>query len=189
MRLWTIQPPEAVDIIEKTGRFSCEKEKSENYKDFRDAYLWLVEQMDMRKIYHPEGLILPLWAWHTRDWKHKKPDFRTTGLDTPGKRCSCIEFEIDDSQVLLSDYYAWHSVLNNGYLNNSQTEEEWDKENARFDTLSGTEKEKLILESWQNIFDVEPYENDFFPKGKYIQAVFWALKKDMIRDIRYFIAR
>lgn len=189
MRLWTIQPPEVVDIIEKTGRFSCEKEKSENYRDFHAAYLWLAEQMDARKIYHPEGLILPLWAWHTRDWKHKKPDFRTTGLDTPGKRCVCIEFEIDDSQVLLSDYINWHVVLNNSYFNDAYSEEEWDKQEAWYDSLNGVEKDLVMHDSWQKVFDVEPYENDFFSKGKYIQAVFWVLKKDMIRDIRYFTAR
>lgn len=85
MRLWTIQPVEVVNILERDGVFTCNPEKSEYYNDFHDAYLWIAAEMDKRNIQHPDGLKLPLWAWHTRDWKHKKPDLRTTGLGTPEK--------------------------------------------------------------------------------------------------------
>lgn len=91
MRLWTIQPVEVVNILERDGVFTCNPEKSEYYNDFHDAYLWIAVEMDKRNIPHPDGLKLPLWAWHTRDWKHKKPDLRTTGLGTPGKSYACIE--------------------------------------------------------------------------------------------------
>lgn len=80
MRLWTIQPVEVVNILERDGVFTCDPEKSEYYNAFYDAYLWIAAEMDKRNIPHPDGIKLPLWAWHTRDWKHKKPDLRTTGL-------------------------------------------------------------------------------------------------------------
>ena len=70
MKLWTVQPQEVISIIEKTGEFICDETKSD--KDFRKAYEWIAKEMDKRHIVHPEGLVLPLWAWHTRDWKHKK---------------------------------------------------------------------------------------------------------------------
>ena len=72
MKLWTVQPVEAINIIEKTGAFTCDETKSD--KDFRKAYEWIAKEMDKRQITHPKDLTLPLWAWHTRDWKHKKPD-------------------------------------------------------------------------------------------------------------------
>lgn len=98
MKLWTVQPQEVISIIEKTGEFICDETKSD--KDFRKAYEWIAKEMDKRHIVHPEGLVLPLWAWHTRDWKHKKPDLRNIGLGTPGEKSVCIEFEIDDQLIL-----------------------------------------------------------------------------------------
>lgn len=39
MRLWTIQPVEVVNILERDGVFTCDPEKSEYYNAFYDAYL------------------------------------------------------------------------------------------------------------------------------------------------------
>lgn len=160
MRLWTIQPVEVVNILERDGVFTCDPEKSEYYNDFHDAYLWIAAEMDKRNIPHPDGLKLPLWAWHTRDWKHKKPDLRTTGLGTPGKSYACIEFEIDDKNVLLSDYNSWHYVLNHCWFDDSQTENEWNALCDWFNSLKPEEKAKLTIESWQKIFDVTKQKND-----------------------------
>lgn len=189
MKLWTIQPVEIVDVLKHEGVFRCDVNLSENYEDFHEAYTWIVKEMDKRKIYHPAGLELPLWAWHTRNWKHKKPDFRTTGLGCPGERYACIEFEISDEDVLLSDYNNWHYVLNRGWFDDSKNEEEWEKLQEWFDTLPPNEREKLRVESWQKIFDVEPYEDEWSSKGSYIQATFWELRKEMVKDIKYFKSR
>lgn len=189
MRLWTIQPPEAIDIIEKTGKFACDTTLSENYQDFHDAYLWLVGEMDKRKIHHPENLQLPLWAWHTFNWKHKKPDFRRAGLGASGEKNVCIEFEIPDSQVLLSDFYNWHFVLNNSWLDDSICEEEFDKMHEWYDSLNPQKRETIKKKSWQKIFDTTPVCTEWRENGCYIQATFWELRKDMIRDVRYFVAR
>ena len=72
MKLWTVQPLEVVDILEKDGVFTCDEKLSENYSDFYDAYNWLVGEMDKRNIPHPSHLTLPLWAWHTRNYQHKR---------------------------------------------------------------------------------------------------------------------
>lgn len=189
MRLWTVQPLEAVEILERDGVFTCDECLSINWGDFHDAYVWLVDEMDNRNIHHPEGLTLPLWAWHTRNWKHKKPDFRTIGLGCPGHRYVCIEFEIDDKDVLLSDYDNWHFVLNRSWFDDSKNEEEWEKLHEWYDSLDWPTREKMMLESWQKIFDVEPEKTDWGCKGAYVQATFWELRKDMVKDIKYFTAR
>lgn len=189
MRLWTIQPPEVVDIINTTEQFTCDTTLSENYKDFHDAYHWLVNEMDKRNITHPQHLTLPLWAWHTRNAKHKKPDFRYMGLGVRGTRYACIEFEIPDNQVLLSDYDKWHNVLNKSWYDDSTNESEFDELQAWFDTLEPQERHKLTIDSWQKIFDTTYRKSQWDSNGEYIQATFWVLEKSMIRDIKYFIAK
>ena len=89
-------------------------------------------------------------------------------------------------QVLLSDFFAWHSVLNGGFYNDSHTEAEWNEKDAWYEALSGKQKGIETLKSWQKVFNVNAFENEFCQNGRYIQAVFWKLSKDMVTDIRYF---
>ena len=37
MRLWTIQPVEVINILERDGVFTCDPEKSKYYNDFHDC--------------------------------------------------------------------------------------------------------------------------------------------------------
>lgn len=189
MKLWTVQPPEVITIVENSGKFACDTALSENYDDFHDAYLWLVQEMDKRDIYHPPNIQLPLWAWHTMDWKHKKPDFRCAGLGAPKKQYVCIEFEIPDDQVLLSDHNHWHFVLNDSWFDNSTCEKEFDEIHEWYDSLDAKTKEELKKKSWQKIFDVKPVYTDWLQTGRYIQATFWELRKEMITDVKYFVAK
>ena len=74
MILWTIQPKSTLDIIKEKGVFTCDTNKSEWYNssnEFHRAYDWLVKEMDNKGIYHPKGLQLPLWAWHTIEYSIK----------------------------------------------------------------------------------------------------------------------
>ena len=98
MILWTIQPVEVAEILQRKGEFSCDAVLSDNYEDFSEAYDWLVLEMDKRGIEHPQNIELPLWAWHTHDWKHKKPDLRKKGYGYRGEHYACIEFEIPEGQ-------------------------------------------------------------------------------------------
>ena len=189
MRLWTIQPMEVVNILKHKEVYRCNTKLSENYIDFKDAYLWIAGEMDRRGIPHPKNVQLPLWAWHTRDWKHKKPDFRTVGLGTPNKKYACIEFEIPDNLALLSDYNAWHYVLNKSWFDGSTNEEEWNKLHNWYDSLKLDTQYKLTVDSWQKIFDITPLDNEWDVRGRYIQAVFWELRREMVKDIKYFKAR
>lgn len=186
MRLWTIQPPEVIKIIEENGEFTCDTALSENYEDFHDAYLWLIKQMDKRGIEHPKVLTLPLWAWHTFDKKHMQPNLECGQLGVPNEKYVCIEFEIPDNQVLLSDYNAWHYVLNRSWYDDSTNEEEWENMHAWFDSLNGKKKEELRKKSWQKIFNLEFRDSNWDSNGHYIQATFWVLKKSMIKNVTYF---
>lgn len=187
MILWTMQPKEVVEILESTGEFTCDPDLAD--RDFRRSYKWLVHQMDLKGIEHPYGLKFPIWAWHTLDWKHEKPDLDEEMYGTPGEEMVCIEFEIDDKDVLLSDFDAWHYVLNNSFFDSSHNEEEWELQHKWFDSLAPKLRDRVMKESWQSIFDVTPYKTDWISKGQYVQAVFWKLRKDMVRSYTNFIAK
>ena len=145
--------------------------------------------MDKRQNTNKKDFTLYLAEMYRIKKKKKKPDLRNIGLGTPGEKSVCIEFEIDDLQVLLSDFFAWHSVLNGGFYNDSHTEAEWNEKDAWYEALSGKQKGIETLKSWQKVFDVNAFENEFCQNGRYIQAIFWKLSKDMVTDVRYFTAR
>ena len=120
MRLWTIQPLEVLEKIKQKGEFVCNPVYSDS--DFKRAYYWLVKQMDSRGIEHPYGLELPIWAWYKTDWENKKPDLEQEDFSDKRENLVCIELEIDDKDVLLSDFYAWHYVLNDSFLDSSHND-------------------------------------------------------------------
>lgn len=189
MRLWTIQPEEVYEILKKDGIFTCNQELAVYGEDFKTPYAWMTKKMDERKIPHPNNLTLPIWAWHTRNWKHKKPDLREAAYDKRGTKAVLLEVEIPDKEVLLSDYDEWHFVLNNSWIDDSENEEEWEELHEKFDKLPFTEREKLKKESWNKIFDVTPFESEWRTKGRYIQACFWELKLENVKKVQHFVCR
>jgi hypothetical protein len=78
MRLWTIQPVEVWNMIQETGVYIADPDKAfcHGDKNCTRAYKWMVTQMEKRIGAKPEGVTYPVWAWHTQEYKHKKPDFR-----------------------------------------------------------------------------------------------------------------
>lgn len=186
MRLWTIQPEEVYEQILRDGKYILDEDKSSNCKDFNQAYSWLKKQMDIKGIKNDNNL---LWAWHTFNGKHHKPDLRYSAYDTRGTKSVCLELEIPDERVLLSDYNAWHYVLNDSYLDMSTNEEEWNKERDWFDHLPFDERQKVKEESWQRIFDTTYFKNDWVSKGVYVQATFYGLELNDIKRVQHFICK
>lgn len=193
MRLWTIQPIEVWEELNNKGYFICDPIKADYISDkewnFKKSYDWLVIQMEQKIGYKPKGVSYPIWAWHTRDWQHKKPDLRNVGLGTKGEKSVCIEIEIPDNCVLLSDYDAWHYVLNDWFFDCSSNEEEWEKVHKKFDRLSKERQLVIKEQSWQKIFNISAFENEWFQRGRYIQATFWVLYLKDVVNVKFFIAR
>ena len=54
----------------------------------------------------------------------------------------------------------------------------------QYESLSDAEKKKARMESWNKIFDVTPYENEWNRNGEYIQATFWEIKPEYVMDVR-----
>lgn len=187
MVLWTIQPEELYRRILETGVYICDPQQC-SMPEFSEMYDWLAEQMKARIGTPPEGVVYPVWAWYAQRGKHHKPDLRserwTNG--SAGDKFVCIEIEVPDEQVLLSDFDSWELVLLDALI--SETEAEDHELDRFYQKLSSEKQREMKYRNWERVFDISPLNNDWILRGWWIQATFWVLTKDMIRKVRYFTA-
>ena len=186
MDLWTIQTEEFYEELRKNGVIHTDPEKID--KDFRSAYDWLCAQMRRRLPPPPPGVRYPIWAWHTWDWMHKRPDLRLERFRNPDPEVR-LDIRIPDGHVLLSDYGTWHFVLNDWLLGTCTCEEEWDKEEAWFYALPKARQRAEKRRSWQRVFDVTPFDNGWRRTGMDIQATFWELRLENVRKVSFHPAK
>jgi len=193
MRLWTIQTKEAWEHAEKLGVLEFNEIADKEIDDwFRPAYNWMAGQLEERVRGYPCNKY-PIWAWY-----HPKPDLRRSGhlpRDTTGVR---VEFLVDSDRVLLSDFEAWHAVLNCWYLSLSEEEgENWDERSERAGIKGGWENwpppspfKEEILKSWERIFDPELLnKHPEWIGGETIQACIEKIYVNEVINITYFKAR
>ncbi|MGD9726478.1 MAG: DUF3841 domain-containing protein, partial [Nitrospiraceae bacterium] len=137
---------------------------------FKPAYKWLCQQMEQR------GIKLagrpPMWAWT------KRPDLRSGGNLERGAKGVRLEIEIPESLVLISNFEAWHCVLNNHFLVTHDDELDGMFDRPRHE----------VVESWQKIFQLEhinalPGYNDL------TQATFSELLPEHVVDTTPFVSR
>lgn len=188
IRVWTIQPLQVlVRLAEEQVLYADPHQIPE---EFRHAYDWMRDQM-WRRIHGYSGRY-PWWGWAS-----PCPDLRQSGHLPRGTRGVRLELALAPVEVLLSDFDAWHVVLNHGYLALSENEEEeWDQ---RFETavpnrLAWPPPEPWyadILDSWERIFQLEVLTaSDYWGAGpRYIQATFETLRLADVRRRTLFVAR
>lgn len=187
MILWTIQPIDIWRMIQVSGVYRCNPTLSSMPEpETVEKYDWRIRQMKKWIGPPPQGVVYLVWAWYKQNGKHKKPDWRGERWDYgPGDEdYTCIEFEIPDDQVLLSDFDSWHIILNNGLF--SDSEEEADQKDAYNDSLPVAEQKAYKEKNWEKIFDITPFENRWTRRGDWVQATVWELRNYMIRDVRFF---
>ena len=187
MILWTSQEEAVYNELLKTGVYRCDLNLS-SMKDCREKYDWLVRQMKQRIGPPPDKVTYPVWAWYQQQGKHRKPDLRRerweVGCD--GERFACLEIEIPDRDVLLSDFDAWCMLLSDFLI--SDTEEEDRCLEAQYEALSPSEKRRMKDKNWERVFDLSPLNNGWSRRGYYIQANFWEHRLEQVRDVRFFRA-
>ena len=187
MILWTSQEEAVYNELLKTGVYRCDLNLSP-MKDCRKQYDWLVRQMKQRIGPPPEQVTYPVWALYQQDGKHRKPDLRRErwefGCD--GERFACIEIEIPDRDVLLSDFDAWCIILSDFLI--SDTEQEDRCLEAQYEALSPSEKRRMKEKNRERVFDLSPLNNSWARRGYEIQATFWELRLEQVRDVRFFRA-
>ena len=187
-----MQPAELYEQIMQDGYFHFDGSKIEEdawIYDYKPSYDWLVDEMKKRIGQPPNGIKYPVWAWYIHYSQHKKPDLRRAEYGRKGEQMVCMEIDIPDEQVVLSDEELWHFVLGNWYLSKATCKKDYDRDMKWFDKLSDDNKNKAITDSWQTIFDIEPFDNKWFIKGRFVQATFWELKAEQIIKVWFFKAR
>lgn len=180
MRLWTIQSKEVYEILHRDGVYHCDRRKSEGMRNFVLPYLWLSAEMKRRVGPPPQGVTLPIWAWHTWEWKHKKPDLRAGEFYHYPPGSVCMEIEIPDEKVLLNDGDAWDIILNNGVLFSCADEEEYNRKEEALEKLPKREQRQIKRQSWDKVFDITPSYKEWDRRGMYVQATFWELRREQV---------
>ncbi|MEK7678349.1 MAG: DUF3841 domain-containing protein [Verrucomicrobiota bacterium] len=198
MMLWTIQTMEAWDAIRTRG--SLRGNRCQTEKAFRSAYDWMTRQMRQRIGPPPTRDSKPIWAWYQwRGDRQRKPDLRCGGHLERGQKGVRVEFAVEDSRVLLSDFDLWHFALNYWYLPTSEAdgdvfERKLAAEGQSFFTTKPLPIERYhraIEASWNRIFDL-----DFLGEGitsprkqKCLQACLWEVFLADVTDVTEFTAR
>ena len=181
MRLWTAQTPEIYKSLIDTGVYHTKESEINDFEFWKRSYDWLVAKMIEHIGSPPVGVNYPIWLWYIWNGKHHKPDLRSrTTFGPKGLKQVLLEVEVPDDQVLLSDFDAWHFVLNDYVILNAQNEIEYEEMYKHFESLSKEQQEAERIKSWEKVFDITPFENDFYCKGKWVQATIWELRSDQI---------
>ena len=96
-----------------------------------------------------------------------------------------IEFEAPDEACLVSDYDAWHDVLN-GFAHHTNAEwDEWDTGARWKDALYKEER----LRTWPRIFDLDFWKQDpeWFGGPPVIQVCVDGLRLEWVKGIHTFV--
>ena len=191
MTIWTIQPADIWTSLQLRKCLIARRPA----REWIESYDWMAQQMRPR-LPGAAGRC-PWWGWYR--WEgvaRPRPDLRSGGHLLCGTRGVRIELDIARSHVLLSDFDAWHAVLNRWFLSLSEAEDEaFEQELA----ASGTRTtwpypqpyHTRIVESWDRIFDLTAGDADWWgePTGRSVQATFWKLRLEDVTKIDLFTAR
>jgi hypothetical protein len=190
MRLWTIQPLKFYERLLTECVIHCDPVLSDYLREnsdfsFRKEYDWLAYQMQKRIGTPPAGVKYPIWAWYSLRGKHQKPDLRRTECRNYTGHQTCLEIEIPDKDVLLSDEVSWYIVLNDGYYASSKDDDGIEAEYAWYEHLPEDIRREVQVASWERIFDVL----NLSEPSQFIQATFWELRLEQIIAVRHFKGR
>ena len=190
MILWTIQPEKVYDLILSKGVYRCEESLMVNTeKPFKVSYKWLIKQMKRRLGNPPAGVKYPVWAWYQWEGRRKKPDLRQErwSCGWEGEKFVCMEIDIPDENVLLSDFDSWSLILSDALIPITKEENsEYLDYEKYYESLSPKEKKVFKEKNWELVFDLTPIHNDWTIRGDSIQATFWELQKEQIRKVWHF---
>ncbi|KYG92026.1 MULTISPECIES: DUF3841 domain-containing protein [Metasolibacillus] len=167
---WTIQSEDKWKEIQEKGCLIGNPEFI--YPEFVDAYNWLKKRMKEKlPNYNNE---YPIWLWIDR------PDLRKSGHLEAGEKGILLKIDIEDNRVLLSDFQAWHFVLNKSYF---------DLENIENDNSDYTQFE--LEKSWELIFDIDYLARhpNWGEKECTLQGVTNHIKLNEISLVKKFTAR
>jgi hypothetical protein len=192
MKLWTIQSYERWQRLQRDGVLHQLRVEDEN----RISYGFMSQRLAAKAGPAPVEQCWPIWAWS--QWRgpaHPHPDLTDDQYTEADGSEICLELEIPESRVLLSQYAIWtHGPYSHLPIFASQSYVDrflkrlekagipWHYEGLEA-ILSNAKFGKLVRRSWEKVFDLN-YESDLTddPETQRIQAVFWELRlQDVIK--------
>lgn len=180
MIIYTIQPQQILNELIANKKYTCDTHKSYYRNDFDKEYRWMTSRMDSKAIPHPENLVYPIWGWYRMNGH--EPTLKELKEFTSDNDV-ILKLSIPKNKILLSDYDAWHYVLNNMWYDDSTSEQEFDLMHTYFDTLPLFKQNRLKEKSWLKIFDITKTKTDWSKTGYYVQGTFWEITDDMLIDV------
>ena len=130
----------------------------------------------------------PIWAWYKYCGKNK-PDLRKSGHLSKGEVGYRIEVEVDERNVLLTDFSDWHLVL-------SGDETSFELKHSYFylDTCDDEEIKLFSDEGWfvkddKILFDWNKIILDKNSPITDIQATIWYIKLEQVKSVQKFKSR
>lgn len=171
MRIWTTQSLSLWHQLQKLGVAYASTAKSLGSGDYKEAYEWMAAQMVQRVGPPPLPEVkFPLWGWQQVGSYKKEYHGSLSDCDEKGKEYVFITADIPDDQILLSDFYWWHAVLNHTYADMLKHKNEPDEEAA-------------IIRSWDNVFDLSQCGHGYkHRRNRWIQATFWELRMEWVKE-------
>lgn len=185
MILWTIQPLHIWQQVENDGIYTCDPGLF-SMPEFKTQYEWLAKEMSARIGPPPKAVKYPVWAWYMQEGKRDKPDLRKARWSYgPGDEdYICIELDVPDEEVVLSDFDLWSIVLLHALI--SENEEDAAILESCYESLPANQKEEYKRKNWDQIFEIKPFHNEWITRGEWVQATFWQLKKEYVRNVVHF---
>lgn len=116
----------------------------------------------------------------------KKPDLRRErwGNGWKGERFACMEIDVSEDRIVLSDFDSWSIILVYGLI--SDSEEEDARLENEYNSLPEKDKKAYRDINWERAFDLTYVNNDWIRRGDSIQATFWELRKEDILKVWFF---
>ncbi len=187
--IWTICPVTSWEHFQKVGLIKADGRRA--MKSYREAYHWLIEQMVKKIPGHKPGQF-PTWAWY-----YPRPDLRHIAHLATGTKGILLTCKVPGQRMLLSDFGAWHHVLNQWYLPLTKEEDDAaDEEERGWYKLPNISQKywQLRLEknmpSWQRIFDLQALnKSKLLGPVEQIQATVSYIRLDEVVKVTPFTAR
>ncbi|MCI4665838.1 MAG: DUF3841 domain-containing protein [Neomegalonema sp.] len=179
MKIWTVQSAAAWRELRRNARLIARREHQT--ADFRAAYDWMRAQM-LERIGPPANAgAQPLWGWAKcgAQARSLSADELSCGY-APGEHV-VIQADIPENALLLSDFEAWHCVLNGTFLaRNGAENDAFEKRGQLARDDAGLQRE--IKHSWARVFDMPQLCAAFWGPAelRWIQACFWVLEERRI---------
>lgn len=177
MKVWSYQSLEAFEVLQMQGVLRGERRCVDRH--FVHAYDVLRDMMAERLGPSPSPISYPMWVWvRGRSGKRyggRKPTRRYKGH-------VLLTLEVPEERVLVSDFHAWHTCLNNRPLCEFESEEETHLEKCIADLPQfDPRRTSMIRHTWWRITDLpwclkHVYESEN-PKTMWLQGTLWEIQQ------------